>query len=110
MGPSVADASSVLCKPAYGGNVYIYYSLDSGETWETLTILETFAYRKEDFTEVSLNNITSTIWYRSRGGEARVGFESETFPHELTRCAIVCTIELYEHLFGRIVFDRRGCP
>lgn len=52
MGPSVADSSAVLCKPAYGGNVYLYYSLDGGAVWETLTILETFAYRTEEFTEV----------------------------------------------------------
>lgn len=52
MGPSVADPSTVLCKPAYGGNVYLYYSLDGGSTWETLKILETFSYRKEAFTEV----------------------------------------------------------
>lgn len=53
MGPSVADSSTVLCKPAYGGNVYLYYSLDGGGTWETLKILETFSYRQEAFTEVA---------------------------------------------------------
>lgn len=52
MGPSVADPSIALCKPAYGGNVYLYYSLDGGSTWETLKILETFSYRQEAFTEV----------------------------------------------------------
>lgn len=53
MGPSVADASTVLCKPAYGGNVYLYYSMDGGSTWETLKVLETFSYRQEAFTEVT---------------------------------------------------------
>lgn len=52
MGPAVSDASTVLCKPAYGGNVYLYYSLDGGDVWETLSILETFSYRTEEFTEV----------------------------------------------------------
>lgn len=52
MGPTVPDASDVLCKPAYGGNVYLYYSLDGGGVWETLSILETFSYRTETFTEV----------------------------------------------------------
>lgn len=52
MGPSVPDASTAACKPAYGGNVYLYYSLDGGGTWETLSILETFSYRTEEFTEV----------------------------------------------------------
>lgn len=55
MGPYVLDPSTVVCKPAYGGNVYLYYSLDSGDTWETLTILETFAYRTEDFNEVKVS-------------------------------------------------------
>lgn len=53
MGPFVLDSSTVACKPAYGGNVYVYYSLDSGGTWETLTILETFSLRNEKFTEVN---------------------------------------------------------
>lgn len=52
MGPTVPDASVVLCKPAYGGNVYLYYSLDEGGSWETLEILETFSFRNENFTEV----------------------------------------------------------
>ena len=52
MGPSATDPSTVLCKPALGGNVYLYYSLDGGSTWETLKILETFSYREEAFTEV----------------------------------------------------------
>lgn len=52
MGPTVPDPSAVLCKPAYGGNVYLYYSLDGGGVWETLSILETFSFRKETFTEV----------------------------------------------------------
>ena len=52
MGPTVPDASTVLCKPAYGGNVYLYYSLDRGGSWETLKILETFSFRAETFTEV----------------------------------------------------------
>lgn len=56
MGPSVADPSTVLCKPAYGGNVYLYYSLDGGGAWETLTILETFSYRTEAFTEVQTSH------------------------------------------------------
>lgn len=54
MGPSTADASAALCKPAYGGNVYLYYSLDGGAAWDTLTTLETFSYRAEDFTEVCM--------------------------------------------------------
>lgn len=53
MGPYVVDPSTVVCKPAYGGNIYLYYSLDGGDVWETLTILETFAYRNEEFTEVN---------------------------------------------------------
>ncbi len=52
MGPTVPDASVVLCKPAYGGNVYLYYSLDEGDSWETLEILETFSFRNDNFTEV----------------------------------------------------------
>ncbi|CAM9440901.1 unnamed protein product [Hapterophycus canaliculatus] len=52
MGPSVPDAATAACKPAYGGNVYLYYSLDGGGAWETLSILETFSYRMEEFTEV----------------------------------------------------------
>lgn len=52
MGPSAQDPATAVCKPAYGGNVYLYYSVDQGETWEILSILETFVYRKEEFTQV----------------------------------------------------------
>lgn len=62
MGPYVLDASTVDCKPAYGGNVYLYFSLDSGDTWEELTILETYNYRTEDFTEVrNIHSIVASV-------------------------------------------------
>lgn len=63
MGPYVLDSSAAVCKPAYGGNVYLYYSLDSGETWETLTILETFTYRLEEFTQV---NTSVEVYFGTR--------------------------------------------
>lgn len=59
MGPSTSDSSTAVCKPAYGGNVYLYYSLDGGGAWETLFILETFSYRMEDFTQVRHRWVTS---------------------------------------------------
>lgn len=70
MGPSVADSSTVLCKPAYGGNVYLYYSVDGGAVWETLTILETFAFRAEEFTEVTHGTLLSL--HLSYGALARL--------------------------------------
>ena len=92
MGPPVADASAVLCKPAYGGNVYIYYSLDSGDTGETLTILETFSYRKEDFTEVSLNKIVPRFGSASEHALGKGG----TLIRELTpNTCIVCLGEIF---------------
>lgn len=55
MGPYVLDPSSVACKPAYGGNVHLYYSLDTGTKWKVLTILDTASYRTSDFTEVRVS-------------------------------------------------------
>lgn len=52
MGPYVTDPDSVACKPAYGGSVYLYYSLDGGSSWDTLAILKTYLYRNQEFTEV----------------------------------------------------------
>eukprot|EP00904_Undaria_pinnatifida_P000099 jgi/Undpi1/1008/HiC_scaffold_10.g04472.m1 len=83
MGPPVADASTVLCKPAYGGNVYIYYSLDGGDTWETLTILETFAYRKEDFTEVEIEVPSSLV-----SSAVRFKWKQENFENALEYWAL----------------------
>ncbi|CAM9423235.1 unnamed protein product, partial [Choristocarpus tenellus] len=54
MGPSVTDASMVTCKPAFGGNVYIYHSFDSGVSWNLLAALETWNYRSEFFRKVEV--------------------------------------------------------
>ncbi|CAM9525001.1 unnamed protein product [Discosporangium mesarthrocarpum] len=54
MGPYAADTSTVTCKPAYGGNVYLYSSFDAGTTWNVLTILETWTYRSEAFHKVEV--------------------------------------------------------
>ncbi|CAM9143952.1 unnamed protein product [Pylaiella littoralis] len=76
MGPSVADSSTALCKPAYGGNVYLYYSLDGGTVWETLTILETFAYRAEEFTEVEVEVSPTLNTYSVRFKWKQENFEN----------------------------------
>ncbi|CAN0429515.1 unnamed protein product, partial [Ectocarpus sp. 12 AP-2014] len=83
MGPTVPDASAVLCKPAYGGNVYLYYSLDGGGVWETLSILETFAYRKETFTEVEVD-VPSTL----NAASVRFRWKQENFENALEYWAL----------------------
>lgn len=72
MGPYVVDPSSVVCKPAYGGNVYLYYSLDSGDTWETLVILETFSYRGEEFTEVNISDSPTSLLNRPYSQKSKI--------------------------------------
>ncbi|CAM9373083.1 unnamed protein product, partial [Scytosiphon promiscuus] len=76
MGPSVPDATTAVCKPAYGGNVYLYYSLDGGGAWETLSILETFSYRTEEFTEVEVEVPSSLSADRVRFKWKQENFEN----------------------------------
>jgi hypothetical protein len=55
MGPDVIDPDEVTCKPARGGHVTLSFSTDEGSSWTELRLLETFTFRKFEFTLVEID-------------------------------------------------------
>jgi len=68
MGEKVENPDLAICKPAYGGNVHVYYRTNDLESWTQFAVLETWNYDSTAFRyvqlEIPLNARSSSISFK----------------------------------------------